>query len=307
MDPRQHSPMTASQQPLQPTAIPEWIRVRVTEGGNFKELKQIVGQRRLHTVCEEARCPNIFDCWNRRTATFMILGDVCTRACRFCAVTSGRPTEFDIGEPVRVADSVAQLGLRHAVITSVDRDDLRDGGAEIFARAIRAIHHRSPGTTVEVLTPDFAGDHDAIRTVVEAGPDIFNHNTETVPRLYSRIRPKANYLGSLGLLRYVKELRPDMVTKSGVMVGLGEERDELLQVFRDMRQHTIDVLTVGQYLRPTPKHAEVVRYYRPEEFVELKKDAVAMGFGHVESGALVRSSYHADEQVPENRKSLLAG
>jgi lipoic acid synthetase len=287
--------------------IPEWIKVRAHQGPNYQELKSLVQEKSLHTVCEEAHCPNIFDCWNRRTATFMILGDTCTRACRFCAVTSGRPTEFDIGEPVRVADSVAQLGLRHAVITSVDRDDLRDGGAEIFARTIRAIHHRSPGTTVEVLTPDFAGDRDAIRTVVEAGPDIFNHNTETVPRLYSRIRPKANYLGSLGLLRYVKELRPDMVTKSGVMVGLGEERDELLQVFRDMREHTIDVLTVGQYLRPSPKHAEVVRYYRPEEFVELRKDAMAMGFGHVESGALVRSSYHADEQVPENRKSLLAG
>jgi lipoyl synthase len=287
--------------------IPEWIKVRAHQGPNYKQLKGLVQQQRLHTVCEEAHCPNIFDCWNRRTATFMILGDTCTRACRFCAVTSGRPTEFDIGEPVRVAESVAQLGLRHAVITSVDRDDLRDGGAEIFARTIRAIHHQSPGTTVEALTPDFAGDRDAIRTVVEAGPEIFNHNTETVPRLYARIRPKANYLGSLGLLRYVKELRPDMVTKSGVMVGLGEEREELLQVFRDMRDHSIEVLTVGQYLRPTPKHAEVVRYYRPEEFVELKKDATAMGFGHVESGALVRSSYHADEQVPENRKSLLAG
>src|SRR5579859_7415536 len=214
MDPRQHSPMTASQQPLQPTAIPEWIRVRVTEGGNFKELKQIVGQRRLHTVCEEARCPNIFDCWNRRTATFMILGDTCTRACRFCAVTSGRPTEFDVGEPVRVAESVARLGLRHAVITSVDRDDLRDGGSEIFARTIRAIRRRSPGTTIEVLTPDFQGDRSAIRSVVEAGPDIFNHNTETVPRLYARIRPRAVYENSLGLLRQVKAANSEMLTKS---------------------------------------------------------------------------------------------
>ena len=247
--------------------IPEWIKVRVHEGENFKDLKRLVADRRLHTVCEEARCPNIFDCWNRRTATFMILGDVCTRACRFCAVTSGRPSELDIGEPARVADSVAELGLRHAVVTSVDRDDLRDGGAEIFARTIRAIRRRSPGTSIEVLTPDFQGDREAIRTVVEAGPDIFNHNTETVPRLYARIRPKAAYANSLGLLRYVKELRPDMVTKSGVMVGLGEERDELLAVFRDMREHSIDVLTVGQYLRPTKKHAELVRYYRPEEFV----------------------------------------
>src|SRR2546430_5337908 len=258
-------------QPLQPATIPEWIRVRVTEGGNFKELKQIVQGRRLHTVCEEARCPNIFDCWNRRTATFMILGDVCTRACRFCAVTSGRPSELDIGEPLRVAESVAELNLRHAVIPSVDRDDLRDGGAEIFARTIRAIRRRSPGTSIEVLTPDFQGDREAIRIVAEARPDIFNHNTETVPRLYARIRPRAVFERSLGLLGFVKQLNPEMITKSGVMVGLGEEVDELLQVFRAMRAHSIDVLTVGQYLRPSKKHAEVVRYYRPEEFVELKQ------------------------------------
>jgi len=292
--------------PLTPRQIPSWIRVRATETENFKELKQIVRGSRLHTVCEEARCPNIFDCWNRRTATFMILGDVCTRACRFCAVTSGRPTELDLGEPLRVADSVAELGLRHAVITSVDRDDLRDGGAGMFARTIRAIRRRSPETTIEVLTPDFQGDFDAVRTVVEAGPDIFNHNTETVPRLYSKIRPKAVYANSLALLAHVKSLAPHMVTKSGLMVGLGETEDELLEVFRNMRRHNIDVLTVGQYLRPSKKHAEVVRYYRPEEFVELKNKAVAMGFGHVEAGPLVRSSYHADEQVPA-RKSLLAG
>jgi lipoyl synthase len=293
---------------IEPTRkIPEWIRVRVHEGENYKQLKQLVRDRRLHTVCEEAHCPNIFDCWNRRTATFMILGDVCTRACRFCAVTSGRPAELDIGEPIRVAESVADLGLRHAVITSVDRDDLRDGGAEIFARTIRAIRRRSPGTSIEVLTPDFQGDRDAIRVVVEARPDIFNHNTETVPRLYARIRPKAVYANSLGLLAYVKELAPRMVTKSGVMVGLGETREELLDVFRNMRSHHIDVLTVGQYLRPSKKHAEVVRYYRPEEFQELKKAAVAMGFEHVESGPLVRSSYHADEQIPESHRKALAG
>src|SRR3989454_3097717 len=222
---------------LRPAPIPEWIRVRVTEGANFKELKQIVQGRRLHTVCEEARCPTIFDCGNRKTATFMILGDVCTRACRFCAVTSGRPSELDLGEPLRVADSIAELGLKHAVITSVDRDDLKDGGAGIFARTIRAIRRRSPDTSVEVLTPDFQGDREAIRTVVEARPDIFNHNTETVPRLYARIRPKAVYANSLALLRYVKELAPQMVTKSGVMVGLGEGREELLQVLRNMREH----------------------------------------------------------------------
>jgi lipoyl synthase len=287
--------------------IPEWIKVRAHQGENYRQLKQLVSDRRLHTVCEEAQCPNIFDCWERRSATFMILGDVCTRACRFCAVTSGRPTELDIGEPLRVADSIAELGLRHAVITSVDRDDLRDGGAEIFARTVRAIRRRSSGTSVEVLTPDFQGDREAIRTVVEARPDIFNHNTETVPRLYARIRPRAVFERSLELLRFVKEVEPGLITKSGVMVGLGEEKEELLLVFREMRAHSIDVLTIGQYLQPSKKHAEVVRYYHPDEFVELKQEALAMGFEHVESGALVRSSYHADEQIPERRKSLLAG
>jgi lipoic acid synthetase len=290
-----------------PERIPEWIKVRAHQGENYRHLKQLVKERRLHTVCEEAQCPNIFECWERRSATFMILGDVCTRACRFCAVTSGRPTELDIGEPLRVADSIAELGLRHAVITSVDRDDLRDGGAEIFARTIRAVRRRSPGTSVEVLTPDFQGDKAAIRTVAAARPDIFNHNTETVPRLYARIRPRAVFERSLDLLRLVKEIQPDMVTKSGVMVGLGEERVELLQVFGEMRARSIDVLTIGQYLRPSKKHAEVARYYRPEEFVELRQEALAMGFEHVEAGALVRSSYHADEQIPERRKSLLAG
>ncbi|MGH7904846.1 MAG: lipoyl synthase [Candidatus Dormibacteraceae bacterium] len=294
--------------PIRPGKVPDWIRVRVHEGENFRELRSMVKEQRLHTVCEEARCPNIFDCWNRRTATFMILGAVCTRACRFCAVTSGRPTELDIGEPVRVADSISRLGLRHAVITSVDRDDLADGGAEIFARTIRAVRRQSPGTTVEVLTPDFRGDVEAIRVVAEARPDIFNHNTETVPRLYARIRPKAVYERSLALLREVKRVRPGTLTKSGVMVGLGESTPELLQVFGDMREHDIDVLTIGQYLRPSAKHAEVARYYPPEEFVQLKEAALSMGFAHVESGALVRSSYHADEQIPASRrKSLLAG
>ena len=307
MDTREH-PVVSAASPLVPGAIPPWIRTRVVEGENFKELKQLVQARRLHTVCEEARCPNIFDCWSRRTATFMILGDVCTRACRFCAVTSGRPVELDIGEPLRVAESVAQLGLRHAVITSVDRDDLADGGSGVFARTIKAIRRRSPSTTIEVLTPDFQGDLAAVQTVVEARPDIFNHNTETVPRLYARIRPKAVYTNSLALLQHVKRLAPDMVTKSGLMVGLGETEEELVDVFRNMRAHDIDVLTVGQYLRPSKKHAEVARYYRPEEFVQLKQQAMEMGFRHVEAGPMVRSSYHADEQVPvASRKSLLAG
>ncbi len=307
MDAREH-PAVSAPATLVPGAIPPWIRTRVVEGENFKELKQLVQSRRLHTVCEEAKCPNIFDCWSRRTATFMILGDVCTRACRFCAVTSGRPAELDIGEPLRVAESVAQLGLRHAVITSVDRDDLADGGAGMFARTIKAIRRRSPATTIEVLTPDFQGDLAAVQTVVEARPDIFNHNTETVPRLYARIRPKAVYANSLALLQHVKRLAPEMVTKSGLMVGLGETEDELRDVFRNMRAHDIDVLTVGQYLRPSKKHAEVARYYRPEEFVEMKQQAMEMGFAHVEAGPMVRSSYHADEQVPvASRKSLLAG
>ncbi|TMF06593.1 MAG: lipoyl synthase [Chloroflexi bacterium] len=307
MDTREH-PAVSAPAPLMPGAIPPWIRTRVVEGENFKELKQLVNARRLHTVCEEAKCPNIFDCWSRRTATFMILGDVCTRACRFCAVTSGRPVELDIGEPLRVAESVAQLGLRHAVITSVDRDDLADGGAGMFARTIKAIRRRSPATTIEVLTPDFQGDLAAVQTVVEARPDIFNHNTETVPRLYARIRPKAVYANSLALLQHVKRLAPEMVTKSGLMVGLGETEDELLDVFRNMRAHDIDVLTVGQYLRPSKKHADVARYYRPEEFVQLKQQAMELGFAHVEAGPMVRSSYHADEQVPvASRKSLLAG
>ena len=307
MDTREH-PAVSAPAPLVPGTIPRWIRTRVVEGENFKELKLLVNARRLHTVCEEAKCPNIFDCWSRRTATFMILGDVCTRACRFCAVTSGRPVELDIGEPLRVAESVAQLGLRHAVITSVDRDDLADGGAGMFARTIKAIRRRSPATTIEVLTPDFQGDLAAVQTVVEARPDIFNHNTETVPRLYARIRPKAVYANSLALLQHVKRLAPEMVTKSGLMVGLGETEDELLDVFRNMRAHDIDVLTVGQYLRPSKKHADVARYYRPEEFVQLKQQAMELGFEHVEAGPMVRSSYHADEQVPvASRKSLLAG
>src|SRR3989475_9755250 len=236
----------------------------------------------------------------------MTLGNVCTRACRFCAVTPVRPAELDLGEPLRVADSVAELGRKRAVMRAVDRADAKDGGAGIFPRTIRAIRRRSPGTTIEVLTPDFQGDFAAVRTVVEARPDIFNHNTETVPRLYARIRPKAIYANSLALLRQVKALAPEMVTKSGLMVGLGETEEELLDVFRNMRAHNIDVLTVGQYLRPSKKHAEVARYYRPEEFLRLKEQALAMGFGHVEAGSLVRASYQPDEQVPNAPKMLPA-
>ena len=287
---------------------PDWIRVKAPGSKGYAETREIVKAHGLTTVCEEAGCPNIGECWEKKHATMMILGDTCTRACAFCNVKTGLPGPLDADEPRRVGDAVAKLGLAHVVITSVDRDDLADGGSGIFARTIRAIRHRSPGTTIEVLTPDFQGDLDAVRTVVDAGPNIFNHNTETVPRLYARIRPKAVYANSLALLRHVKQLSPSMVTKSGLMVGLGETEDELLDVFCNMRAHNIDVLTVGQYLRPTKKHAEVVRYYRPEEFARLREQAVSMGFRHVEAGPLVRSSYHADEQVPaEARKSLLAG
>ncbi|HVB76718.1 MAG TPA: lipoyl synthase [Candidatus Nitrosotalea sp.] len=302
-----HQPVGAAA-PIVPSGrIPEWIKIRVHRGPEYERLAKLVSERRLHTVCEEAACPNIFDCWNRRSATFMILGGVCTRACRFCNVTSGRPTEYDLGEPMRVAESVRELGLRHAVITSVDRDDLRDGGAFIFAQTISAIRRLSPQTSIEVLTPDFGGDPEALRTVVSAGPDIFNHNTETVPRLYAAIRPRAVYARSLGLLDQVKAMRPGLITKSGVMVGLGETRSELRQVFVDLSAHRIDVLTIGQYLRPTPKHAPVERYYAPQEFAEMKQEALAEGFRHVESGPLVRSSYHADEQVPIERRPAAAG
>jgi lipoic acid synthetase len=253
--------------------------------------------KELHTVCEEARCPNIGDCWSRGTATFMILGDTCTRSCGFCAVKTGRPGTLDRGEPARVGLAVQQMGLRHAVVTSVNRDELADGGAEMFAETIRWIRKLSPRTTVEVLIPDFKGDEAALRTVVEARPEILNHNTETVPRLYRRVRPQADYQQSLALLRRAKEMAPDRPTKSGVMVGLGETREELRQVFADLAAQRVDILTVGQYLRPTADHLPIERYCEPAEFEEMKREALALGFGHVESGPLVRSSYHAEEQA----------
>jgi lipoic acid synthetase len=251
----------------------------------------------LHTVCEEARCPNIGDCWSRGTATFMILGDTCTRSCGFCAVKTGRPETLDRGEPRRVAVAVQQMGLRHAVITSVNRDELDDGGAGIFAETIRKVRQFSPGTTIEVLIPDFKGDEAALRTVAEAKPEILNHNTETVPRLYRRVRPQAEYPRSLELLARAKAMDPEGLTKSGVMVGLGEARDELEAVFEDLAARSVDILTVGQYLRPTPAHLPVERYWHPDEFADLREAALRMGFRHVESGPLVRSSYHAEEQA----------
>ncbi len=276
---------------------PDWLRVRFPTGGGYERLRDLMREQELHTVCEEARCPNIGDCWNRGTATFMILGDTCTRSCGFCAVTTGRPGAIDLGEPKRVALAVQRMGLRHAVITSVNRDDAPDGGAGVFAETIRWTRRLSPGTTIEVLIPDFLGDWDALGTVLAAAPEILNHNTETVPRLYGRVRPKAKYERSLELLRRAKAAAPERLTKSGLMAGLGETRDELLAVFADLRAHDVDILTLGQYLRPTPKHLPIDRYYHPDEFAELGEAARAMGFAHVESGPLVRSSYHAEEQA----------
>ena len=281
--------------PSQPK--PEWLKVRFPGGPNYLRLKGLMRERRLHTVCEEARCPNIGECWEAGTATFMILGDTCTRACAFCAVKSGRPLAVDAREPMRVAQAVRRMGVRHAVVTSVNRDDEPDGGAAIFAATIRWIRRLSPGTSVEVLIPDFMGDWDALATVMAARPEILNHNTETVPRLYPRVRPKARYERSLELLRRAREMAPDGITKTGVMVGLGETRHELLLVMADLADAGCDVLTVGQYLRPSVKHAPVERYYRPEEFEELAEEGRRLGLRHVEAGPLVRSSYHAERQV----------
>jgi len=276
---------------------PDWLRVRAPGGPGFERLMRLVRSQRLHTVCESAHCPNMGECWERGTATFMILGDVCTRSCRFCAVKTGRPTELDLAEPERVADAVRQMGISHAVITSVNRDELKDGGADIFRRTILAIRKQAPGVTVEVLIPDFRGSREALAAVMSARPDVLNHNVETVPRLYPTVRPQAKYPRSLDVLRNAKEMDPTALTKSGLMVGLGETYDEVLQVMRDLRDVNCDILTVGQYLRPTRAHLPVERYWSPEEFAQLRDDGVRLGFLHVESGPLVRSSYHAEGQA----------
>ena len=283
---------------------PKWLKAPAPVGENYRELKSLVQDLKLHTVCESAACPNIGECWNQRTATFMILGNMCTRRCGFCAVQKGAPLEVDMDEPRRVAEAVALMGLKHAVITSVNRDDRRDGGAELFAMTIRAIHERVPGCQVEVLVPDFQGNYDAMRTVMEAGPEVLNHNTETVPRLYRTVRLGADYPRSLEMLAYAKSLRPETPTKSGLMLGLGETNDEVLRVMRDLRAHNVDILTLGQYLQPSKKHLPIVRYATLEEFAEFKKAGYEMGFAHVESGPLVRSSYHASDAV-ENGTSAL--
>jgi lipoic acid synthetase len=283
---------------------PEWLKVRFPGGPNYIRLRNLMRTERLHTVCEEARCPNIGECWEAGTATFMILGDTCTRACSFCAVTTGRPAALDWEEPLRVGRAVAEMGLAHAVVTSVNRDDTPDGGAEIFARTIRSIRHLSPGTTIEVLIPDFVGNWDALATVMAARPEILNHNVETVPRLYSRVRHKARYERSLELLERAKLLDPGAITKTGIMLGLGETREEVSELLADLRMVEVDVLTAGQYLRPTgnARNHPVVRYVTPQEFAEIRAEALALGFRHVESGPLVRSSYHAERQVPEGAR-----
>ncbi len=273
---------------------PGWLKVKIPLGQKYSEIKTLVGAQKLHTVCEEARCPNIAECWNRGTATFMILGDVCTRSCGFCAVKTGKPVWLDKEEPQRVAASVAQMKLRHAVITSVNRDELPDGGSEIFADTIREIRKAISTCRIEVLIPDFKGNFDALMNVIHAKPDILNHNTETVPRLYQVVRPQANYRQSLELLGRAKE--QGMVTKSGVMVGLGETNEEILAVMLDMREVNLDILTIGQYLQPTKEHIPVDRFVHPDTFAMFKEQGLAMGFRVVESGPLVRSSYHADEQ-----------
>jgi lipoic acid synthetase len=276
---------------------PEWLKVKIPGGEVYNRLKAVLKESKLHTVCEEARCPNIGECWGRGVATFMILGDVCTRGCRYCAVSKGKPVTLDLDEPRRVADTVKKMGLRHAVITSVDRDDLPDGGAGIFAEIIHRIKEQTPDCTIEVLIPDFQGSYDALRTVLDAGPHILNHNMETVPRLYKIARGGGVYSVSLELLRRAKEYRPEALTKTGMMLGLGEEYEEIVQVMRDLVEKRVDILTLGQYLRPTAWHLPIARYYHPDEFARLKALGESMGIGHVEAGPLVRSSYHADSQV----------
>ncbi len=276
---------------------PDWLKVKAPGSENYLRLKQLMRGMNLHTVCEEAHCPNIGECWHHGTATFMILGDVCTRACGYCAVAHGRPPVLDLEEPGRVAHAVHTLGLSYVVITSVDRDDLKDGGAEIFADTIRRTRARMPTCRIEVLIPDFQGKPEPLHTVLDAGPDVLNHNTETVPRLYRMARSGGRYPRTLELLQRAREYAPHIPTKTGLMVGLGEEWDEIVDTLRDLRGVGVEILTIGQYLRPTSDHLPMTRYYHPDEFRRLKDIAQDLGFGHVEAGPLVRSSYHAHEQA----------
>lgn len=277
---------------------PEWLKIKLNTNENYTGLKKMMREKKLHTVCEEAKCPNIHECWAvRRTATFMILGDICTRACRFCAVKTGLPTELDLQEPERVADSVVLMNLKHVVVTAVARDDLKDGGAAVFAETVRAIRRKSPFTSIEVLPSDMGGVEENLRMLMDARPDILNHNIETVKRLSDRVRARAKYDRSLEFLRRAKEMQPDIPTKSSIMIGLGETKEDLIEAMDDLRANNVDILTIGQYLQPSKKHLKVEKYYHPEEFAELKEIALSKGFSHCEAGPLVRSSYHADEQV----------
>lgn len=287
---------TAGGEPARPRK-PEWLRVKWNQNEEYWRLKALMRGQTLHTVCEEAICPNLSECWGRGTATFLMMGEICTRACRFCNVKTGRPLPLDEDEPRRVAESVHKMKLRHAVLTSVDRDDVPDGGAHIFARAIREIRALQPGCTIEVLIPDFKGDPGALQLVTDAHPEILNHNTETVPRLSKHTRPQAKPERSLAVLRMAKEMDPGALTKTGIMVGLGERWDELLEVMDTLRSADVDILTIGQYLQPTKNHLPIERYYHPEEFARLAQEGYARGFKWVESGPLVRSSYHADGQA----------
>ena len=291
----------------QPSAIsrprlPSWFKVHATTGPDYLDIKQTMDRLKLHTICEEARCPNVWECWNARTATFLILGDICTRRCHYCSVTTGRPVELDREEPLRVAQAVQALGLRHAVITSVNRDELEDGGASIFAETIRQIRRLIPTCTIEVLIPDFEGNKAALRMVAEQKPDILNHNIETIRRLFPSIRPQGKYQRSIELLGMAKQM--GMKTKSGLIVGMGETMDEAREVMRDLRSVDCDIMTIGQYLQPTKEHLPVARFYHPDEFSALKEEGRALGFAHVESGPLVRSSYHAEQQVSKGSATL---
>ncbi len=279
---------------------PEWLKVRIRANETFDSVNKMIGDLSLHTVCQEARCPNIFECWSEGTATFMILGDICTRHCGFCAVGKGKPRALDADEPRHVGEAVRRLGVKHAVVTSVNRDELPDGGALFFAQTIEWIRRLNPATRVEVLIPDFCGNSEALDTVLAARPDVLNHNTETVARLYKKVRPDAKYEQSLELLRraHARKSEQPLLTKSGLMAGLGETVDELLETFKDIAATGCDILTVGQYLAPTPKHIPIEKYYSPDEFAYLKSEALAMGFRYVEAGPLVRSSYHASRHVP---------
>jgi lipoyl synthase len=289
--------MTGSAQPILLAKKPDWFKVRRQHSDNYRELKHIMRGLSLHTVCEEARCPNIYECWQQRTATFMILGNLCTRACRFCSVTWGRPTHVDREEPIRVAEAVEKMGLKFAVITSVNRDDLADGGASIFAATIEEVRRRLPECGIEVLTPDFQGNWDALGLVIDARPDILNHNVETVPRLFRSIQPWNKYEISLEFFDEARRRDPGLITKSGLIVGMGERKDELVEVMRELRRRDVDVLTIGQYLPPSKRHTPLDRYYTVEEFDELREIGLELGFGHVESGPMVRSSYHAADQA----------